>query len=256
MRYVLSRVEESYRYPVDIEFALDVADDDRVDFCLLQCRPLTQRTEFQPAEIPQDLPGERVVFVSRKAVPNGELHDIRYIALIDSRSYDAVPDNETRSMLARAVGALNHHPDVVDGQYVLIGPGRWGSVSVELGVPVSYAEINNAALLMEMARPRDGYTPEVSYGTHFFQDLVESEIFYLPLYPEDPTFGYNEQFLSGSPNALVKLLPQHTDLARYLRLIDVPRVTGGLLLHVAMNQQEAVGMGYLAPRSGPGGKRA
>ena len=249
MRYVLSKTEESYRYPVDIEFTLDVDERDRVRFCLLQCRPLTQRTEFQPAEMPRDLPSERILFTTRKAVPNGELRNVRYIALIDSRSYDAVPTDALRSRLARAIGAINHHPQIVEGQFILIGPGRWGSVNIRLGVPVTYAEIHNARLLMEMARPRDGYTPEVSYGTHFFQDLVESETFYLPVYPEDPMCAYNERFFSEAENRLPHFAAEYADLAPYLKLIDVFVSASGLYAHVAMNQRESLGMGYLAPRS-------
>lgn len=248
MRYVLKTVEDSYRYPVDIEFTLDVRDDDRVELCLLQCRPLTQRTEFQPAELPRNLPPERVVFVTRKGVANGELHNLRYIALIDSRAYDAIPSREGRTRLARAVGAVNNNPQVVEGRFALIGPGRWGSVSIELGVPVTYSEINNTDLLMEMARPKEGYTPEVSYGTHFFQDLVESEIFYLPLYPEDPACEYNEKFFQRAENRLADLLTDYADMADYLKLIDVPGASGGQYLHVAMNQEESVGIGYLGPQ--------
>jgi pyruvate,water dikinase len=248
MRYVLSSIETSYRYPVDIEFTLDVDEQDRAILCLLQCRPLTQRTEFRPAHIPADVPQDRVLFVARKAVPNGELHNLRYIVLIDSRSYDAIATNAGRARLARAVGAVNNQPDVADAGFALIGPGRWGSVAIELGVPVTYAEINNASLLMEMARPRDGYTPEVSYGTHFFQDLVESGIFYLPVYPEDPTAHYNEAFFEAAENSLTRLVPDCADVAPYLKLIDVPACTGGCFLHVAMNQEESLGMGYVAPR--------
>ncbi|MHC4480192.1 MAG: PEP/pyruvate-binding domain-containing protein [Planctomycetota bacterium] len=249
VRYVLQTVEGSYGYPVDIEFTLSVGEGDHVGFCLLQCRPLTQRTEFQPAQAPPDLPPDRVLFTTRKAVSNGELHDVRYVVLIDSRSYDAVASNESRSRLARAVGTVNHHPEVVQGQFVLIGPGRWGSVNIELGVPVTYSEITNAGLLMEMARPRDGYTPEVSYGTHFFQDLVESETFYLPLYPEDPTCAYREEFFEGAENDLARLAPEYADLSDYLKVIDVPANASGLYLHVAMDQEESLGIGYLAPRS-------
>jgi len=249
MRYVLEKTEESYSYPVDIEFTLGVDEAGRVRFCLLQCRPLTQRTEFQPADIPRDLPRERILFTTRKAVPNGELHNVRYIALIDSRAYDEIPTDALRSRLARAIGAINHHPQVVEGQFILIGPGRWGSVNIRLGVPVTYAEIHNARLLMEMARPRDGYTPEVSYGTHFFQDLVESETFYLPLYPEDPTCTYNERFFAESKNCLAHFAPEHADLSPYLKLLDVPASAPGLYAHVAMSQKESLGMGYLAPRS-------
>ncbi len=251
-RYVLTSVEECYRYPVDIEFTLDVEEGNRAVFCLLQCRPLTQRTEFTPAQIPADVPPERVLFLVRKAVPDGELHDLRYILLIDSRSYDAAADNRTRSRIARAVGAVNHLDAVARGGLALIGPGRWGSVNIELGVPVTYAEINNARLLMELARPRAGYSPEVSYGTHFFQDLVESRTFYLPLYPEDPACTYNEPFFDEAPNELARLVPQYGDLAPYVKVIDVPAASDGLYLQVAMNQPESVGLGYLAPPSRAG----
>jgi len=247
MRFVLDRVERSCRYPVDIEFTLSVGDGGRVTLCLLQCRPLTQRTEFRPAELPSGLPPEKVLFTARRAVSNGELHNVRYIALIDPRDYDAVADAAGRTRLARAVGAVNQHPRVMEGQFVLIGPGRWGSVNIELGVPVAYADISNARLLIEMARPRDGYTPEVSYGTHFFQDLVESGILYLPLYPEDPTCEYREEFFATARNCLPDLLPDWADVAGALRLIDVPASADGLYLHVAMNQEESLGIGYLGP---------
>lgn len=247
VRYVLSTVEDRYRFPVDLEFTLDIDDEGEVEFCLLQCRPLTQRTEFQPAELPEDLPEDRVLFTTRKAVSNGELHDVRYIALIDSRGYDAIPTNQMRSRLARAVGALNHLPQMQEAGYILIGPGRWGSENIELGVPVTYSEINNARLLIEMARQKDGYTPEVSYGTHFFQDLMESEIFYLPLYPENAATTYNEEFFSRADNALPELAPDYADMAEYLKVIDVPACADGLRAHVAMNREESLAMAYLGP---------
>ncbi|KPK63927.1 MAG: hypothetical protein AMK73_04885 [Planctomycetes bacterium SM23_32] len=253
VREVLETVEACYRYPVDIEFTLDLAERDRVSFCLLQCRPLTQRTEFLPAALPMGLPDEDVLFTTRRAVPNGELHDVRYIVLIDSRSYDAVPSNEVRTRLARAVGAVNDHPEVLAGRFALIGPGRWGSVNIELGVPVTYSEINNAELLMEMARQTGSYTPEVSYGTHFFQDLVESGIFYLPVYPDDRACAYNEAFFESARNELGRLVPEYADVAAYLKLIDLPANAAGRLLHVAMNQPEARAIGYLAPPAGQGG---
>ena len=86
---------------------------------------------------------------------------------------------------------------------MLIGPGRWGSRGdIKLGVSVSYSDINNTAMLLEVARKRGNYVPDLSFGTHFFQDLVESDIKYLPLYPDDPGVVFNEAFLLGAPNLL------------------------------------------------------
>ena len=88
-------------------------------------------------------------------------------------------------------------------QFVLIGPGRWGSRGdVKLGVPVTYSDINNSSVLIEVARRKGNYVPDLSFGTHFFQDLVEANIRYLPLFPDDPGVAFNERFLLGSPNVL------------------------------------------------------
>jgi pyruvate,water dikinase len=70
--------------------------------------------------------------------------------------------------------------------YILMGPGRWGSNNIDLGVNITYSDIDNTAVLVEIAREGGGHTPEVSHGTHFFQDLVEGHIIYIPVYPDTP----------------------------------------------------------------------
>ena len=90
----------------------------------------------------------------------------------------------------------------------MIGPGRWGSSNIDLGVNVGYADIDNAAVLVELAREEAGHVPEVSYGTHFFQDLVEQQIIYLPVYPDDADCAFNEAFFETSPERLTALLPE------------------------------------------------
>ena len=105
-----------------------------------------------------------------------------------------------------------------------MGPGRWGSRGdIRLGVPVSYADISNSAVLVEVARQKGGYLPDLSFGTHFFQDLVESSIRYLPLYPDDPGVVFNEAFFLRSANALADLAPEFASLSDVLRVIDVAK---------------------------------
>ena len=83
-----------------------------------------------------------------------------------------------------------------------MGPGRRGSSSIDLGVNVSYADINKTRVLVEMAREEAGHAPEVAYGTHFFQDLVEDEIVYLPeLNPDDIEAQFNDKFFGGAANS-------------------------------------------------------
>lgn len=121
---------------------------------------------------------------------------------------------------------------------------RWGSRGdARLGVGVSYADINNAAMLVEIARKKGNYVPDLSFGTHFFQDLVESQIRYLPLYPDDEGVAFAGGFLRWAPSVLPQLLPEFAHVADTVRVIDVPRAPDGQILRVLMNADldEALG---------------
>ena len=125
--------------------------------------------------------------------------------------------------VGRVVGKLNSL--LPKRQFILMGPGRWGSRGdIKLGVPVTYSDFNNTAALIEIARKKGNYVPELSFGTHFFQDLVESSIRYLPLYPDDPGIEFNEKFLLTSRNYLPDILPESAALADTIHVIDVPSV--------------------------------
>lgn len=80
--------------------------------------------------------------------------------------------------VVRVIGALNRHYRETGANVMLLVPGRIGTASPELGVPVSFAEIDQMRMIFEIAYSEAGYQPELSWGSHFFQDLVESEIFY------------------------------------------------------------------------------
>jgi hypothetical protein len=136
-----------------------------------------------------------------------------------------------------------------------MGPGRWGSRGdIRLGVNVTYSDINNTAMLVEIARKKRDYVPEPSFGTHFFQDLVEASIRYLPLYPDEAGVLFNESFLSTAENILGELLPEFAPYADVIRVIDVPRSANGQTLQVLMNGEtgEALAM-FTERRAEPGG---
>jgi predicted nucleotidyltransferase len=86
--------------------------------------------------------------------------------------------------------------------------------------------------------------PDLSFGTHFFQDLVEAEIRYLPLYPGKKDTIFNEDFFLKSPNILPEILPEFAFLADTVRVIDIPRSTDGFVLKVLLNadRDEAAGI--------------
>jgi hypothetical protein len=228
--HALLRMLEMYlQSPVDIEFA-----HDGKDFYLLQCRPQAMSGDTVPSVLPHDPRPDDVLFTANRFVSNGLVPDITHIVFVAPDAYAALPDVETMRSVGRVVGALNGL--LPKRSFVLIGPGRWGSRGdIKLGVSVTYADINNTAMLCEVARRKGDYVPDLSFGTHFFQDLVEAGIRYLPLYPDDPGVVFQESFLLGAPNRLAELLPDHAALADCVRVIDVPAATHGRVLRIYQN---------------------
>jgi len=129
---------------------------------------------------------------------------------------------------------------------MLMGPGRWGSSNILLGINVSYADISRAAALIEIASEKTGHAPELSFGTHFFQDLVESEIPYVAVFPEQPDARFNSHFFAQAPNVLPEILPEAKGLGGVLHLIDIPAFTGGLHAAIAADTGSRLAVCYLA----------
>jgi hypothetical protein len=243
VKAILQILEQTLGVPVDIEFA-----SDGEYLYLLQCRPQSYSPMTAPAPIPKGIPEERVVFSAHKFISNGRTPDISHVVYVDPRKYSELADRTAMIDVGRAVGRLNKL--LPKHQFVLMGPGRWGSRGdIKLGVSVSYSDINNTAALIEIARKKGNYLPDLSFGTHFFQDLVEADIRYLPLYPDDEKNIFNERFLLGSDNVLGELVPEYAHLADTLRVIDVANSSGGNILRVLLNADLDEGIGFLAPPS-------
>ena len=229
VRELLTLLQEKLGEPIDIEFAYDGSD-----FYLLQCRAQSYSGDAVPIPIPQDLPAERMLFSASRFISNGRVPEITHIVYVDPEGYRNLPDEHAMREVGRVVGRLNKL--LPKRQFILMGPGRWGSRGdIKLGVPVTYSDINNSAMLIEVARQKGNYLPDLSFGTHFFQDLVEASIRYLPLYPDDPKNVFKEPFFRGSRSILDELLPEFAYLSDTVRVIDVPRAAGGQVLRVLMN---------------------
>jgi pyruvate,water dikinase len=238
LKNLLSLLEDKLGTPVDIEFA---CDDE--NFYLLQCRAQSYTEGAEPAQIPKDIPKDTIIFSANRYISNGRVPDITHIVYVDPQKYDELESHSLFIAIGRAVGNLNKI--LPRKRFVLMGPGRWGSRGdIKMGVKVTYSDINNTAALIEIARKRGDYLPEPSFGTHFFQDLVESEIRYLPLYPDDPGIVFNENFFKNTENMLSHVLPEFASLSDTLKLIDVAKATGGLRFRLLMNAEldEAVGI--------------
>lgn len=242
MRDALMQLEQTYNAPVDIEFALRIVRNrpkTTFELCLLQCRPLSQRSDGERVYLPKDMPRERILFTENRFVPNGKVEEIRYLVFVDPEKYRLIADRVTKLEIGRVVGRLNKRLE--EETFILIGPGRWGSTNIDLGVKVGYADIYNTKVLMEMAvKSKDGGRPELSYGTHFFQDLVEAGIYSLPLHLDHPRSRFNWGFFHNAPNQLAALLPDDSEIAPYVTVIDL--APGHLNIFMDSSADEAMGV--------------
>jgi pyruvate,water dikinase len=239
VKTILNILNQTLKSPVDIEFA-----HDGEDFYLLQCRPQSFILDSIAMPIPQDIPEKDIIFSANKYISNGIVPDITHIVYVDPEKYAELDDLNQMKEVGRAIGKLNK---VLPKRcFILMGPGRWGSRGdIKLGVSVTYTDINNSAVLIEIARKKGNYLPDLSFGTHFFQDLVESAIRYLPLYPDDEENSFNEQFLRKSPNILKDITPEYEYLSEVIRVIDIPNSTNGSVLRVLLNADIEKGLAML-----------
>jgi hypothetical protein len=145
--------------------------------------------------------------------------------------------------IGRAIGRLNKSLEGIP--FLIMGPGRWGSANIDLGVRVTYADIYNTKILVEMSLASIGGAPALSYGTHFYQDLVEAGIHSLPLHLADPRSYIDWEFFRDSDNVLAEVAPDDAELAPYLRLIDIPKVAEGRRLSILMDGSRDEAIAFL-----------
>lgn len=240
---ILSRLERAYGRPVDIEFTARLDGGGRVRLNLLQCRPMSL-PGWAPGGLPEDIPDERIVFRADRMAGAGLVRDIGHVIYVDPRGYNVL-DLGLKRGLGRVVGRLNRHPRLAGARLMLVGPGRWGSSNIALGVNVTYADIDRASVLVEVAREEAGQLPEVSYGTHFFQDLVEDRIIYIAVYPDDARSRYAAAFFGDAPSVARELVPEAAAYEGVLKVIDVAAHAGGRLAHVAADPDARRAVCYL-----------
>ena len=193
-RRLLRHMEDVSGIPVDIEFAFETKPGrGGKEFRLLQMRPLTAYEEMSRVELP-DVPVDRIVFQGDRMVSNGQLENVSHLVYVNPEIYKESWDP---AATARAVGAINKK---LEGKrYILAGPGRWGSQNPSLGVPIVYAEICNCGCLAEISEPKLHFSPELSFGTHFFLDMDSDGTLYLPVFSEQRGNRYNRAWLESAP---------------------------------------------------------
>jgi len=148
-----------------------------------------------------------------------------------------------RYSVARLIGRLTHVKGG-DAQptIMLVGPGRWATTTPSLGVPVSFAEINPASVLCEVAAMHEGLIPEVSLGTHFFNDLVEMDMLYLAVYPQKYDNVLTHDFFAKADNMLTRIMPDAKKWVEVVKVIDSASLKGDqrICLNADVLKQNAV----------------
>ncbi len=236
---ILLLLKEKLGYAVDIEFAYD-----GTNLYVLQCRPQSMGIENKPAAIPDNIPVKNKVFSANRYITNGRVDGIKTLIYVDPLEYAKVVNYEDLKRVGTAVSELNRI--MPKKSFILLGPGRWGSRGdIKLGVSVSYSDINNTAMLIEIANKQSEFQPDLSFGTHFFQDLVEENIKYLPLYPEQKENLFNSSFFNLNKNALRDMLPSYADLEDVLKVIIIEDNYSGKELVVLMNADLDTAVAYL-----------
>jgi len=227
LKEILAKLEQAWGQPIDIEFTAYFNEKGDISINLLQCRALhVPRASGIEVHIPEDVLADKVLFASDRTISAGIVDDIRHIIFIDPRKYAEATLDRKRS-LGRVIGMLNERLGQIEGRIMAIGPGRWGSNNIDLGVNVTYAEIDNISVLVEVGREESGLKPEFSYGTHFFQDLVESDILYVPVYPGDEKSRFNREFFYNAKNIFTDLLPDYGEFEDLVRVINVQESGSG-----------------------------
>lgn len=236
---LLKTLERAYDYPVDIEFTINFDASDKPRINLVQCRPLQTRGADQRVQLPERVDPGRLFFSTAGNFMGGSVQiAIDRVIWVDPRAYMAAT-NQQRYELARLVGRVNQLADADEPRAILLcGPGRWGTSTPSLGVPVRFSEINNMTALVEIASHEMGIVPELSYGTHFFQDLVESNTFYAALAVDRSDCELRPAYLQRFTNRLATLIPEAAAFADLVGVYDM--ADAGLTLYSDVVSQQAI----------------
>lgn len=223
LRTMLETLQEKYSYPVDIEYTINLSEGGEYRIGPLQCRPLQVNRDSKLVKLPENVP-EREVFLEsvHSSMGMSRSKKVDCLVYVDPIGYYNMPYKEKYNVRS-AINAVNWAYRGQEKCLVLMVPGRICTSSPELGVPTSFADISEFDIIAEVAETRAGYMPELSYGSHIFQDLVEAGILYTAVFGNEKTLRYRPEILDDEPNVLGDFLPDAeklSDVARVYNLED------------------------------------
>ena len=237
MRGILRLLKEAYVYPVDIEYTINIAPDGEYVIDLLQCRPLQQTREGDAVNVPA-LPAEQILLETQKvSMGFSRTFPVDLVVYIDPIRYYEMPYRD-KFRVRDLLSAVNWKLRGQGKRMLLLTPGRICTSSAELGVPSSFADISEFDMIAEISETRAGYVPELSYGSHIFQDLVEAEILYTAVFETQTTLHFAPSLLepfSASLSDYAKDTGEMEGMDKILQVYNTEH--SGLTLYYDMSQE-------------------
>jgi len=216
MKEMLAQLSKIYDYPVDIEFTVNFTKDNNFKINLLQCRPLQTKGLGNSVEMPKLTDKQDCFFSTKGNFMGGNVRlPVDFMVFVNALAYLEL-NEQGKYEIARQIGAINN---AMKGKNVmLMGPGRWGTTTPSLGVPVHFSEISNMSVICEVASNETGFMPELSYGSHFFQDLVETGIFYVAIFEGQENVVFNSSRILNSKNYLEEISPKSVGFSNVIHI--------------------------------------
>ncbi len=244
MREMLHTLQQAYEYPVDVEFTLNFVDHDSYKIHVVQCRPLPVKGTESPRPPEVEVPRSDAIIEASGAVVGHSRHTrISRFVYVTPSIYGHL-SLQDRYEVARLLGKINQACEsLVDGVLMYLGPGRWGTSDPFLGIPVTFAEVNRAAVLCEIVQMHENLVPDVSLGTHFLNELVETDMLYIALFPDRGSNYLRRDLFENSPNRLLQLVPKASKWVDAIKVVDACEAadgTGSIFLSADAFKQKVV----------------
>ncbi len=245
LREILAIVSDAFTTPVDIEFCINIKNEKNYKINLLQCRPFQVKIDNTQTKSPDQIDLKNILLSSKgPIIGTSVLTQVQRIVYVIPSIYGKLPIRD-RYTIARLVGKITNMEDLNIEKIMIIGPGRWGTSSPSLGVPTTFSEINKASVICEIAEMHEGLIPDISLGSHFFNDLVELDMPYFAIYPTRDNYFVNHDLFAKSINNLSELFPDDAKWEHVIKIIDCPPKNckeNGIWLY--MNSLSQEGMCY------------
>jgi hypothetical protein len=227
MQDMLKILKKAYKCHVDIEFTTNFTGVSGYKINLLQCRPLQVKKDREISDEIPKIKKEHLIMTANSGVI-GQSRQVtldRLIYVLPS-VYGNMSEKD-RYGVARLIGRLTHLNNAENQKTImLIGPGRWGTSTPSLGVPVSFKEINTVSAMCEIDMMHEGLVPDLSLGTHFFNDIVEMNILFVAYFMGKTGNIFNEGFFISTPNIINELIPEAGTLSDAVCVIDNKNLDG------------------------------